>query len=128
MVDVRRFKMAGLGGFVDDVTREGRAAARAGRVADQEALRSLWLDYIQAQLPALGDAKLIDYLETRPVWREEGDWTIYRVPGEPCIAFTASVLADGTVELIALAACDRLPGGSDQQWWQTVVRPRVQQL
>lgn len=120
--------MAGFGGFVDDVAREGQTAALAGRAADQEWLRSLWLDYIQVQLPALGDAALIDYLETRPVWREEGEWMVYRVPREPCIAFTASVLADGTVELIALAACDRFPGGSDQQWWQAVVRPRVQQL
>ena len=100
----------------------------AGRDADRERLRSLWLDYLEVRLPALGDEKLIDYLETRAVWREEGDWTVFRTMGEPCVAFTAFVATDRTVELIALAACDRLPGGSDNQWWQSVVRPRVWQL
>ncbi len=128
MVEVRRFKKAGFGGFADDVVREGRAAAAAGREGDREALRSLWLDFFQARLPALGDAKLAEFLEDRSVWREEGDWTVYRNAAEPCVAFTALVFPNGSVELIALAACFRFPGGSDEQWWQTVVKPRVQQL
>lgn len=128
MVEVRRFKKTGLGGFADDVVREGRGAALAGREADRERLRSLWLEYLEVQLPALGDEKLIEYLETRAVWREEGDWTVFRTMDEPCVAYTGSVLSDDTVELIALAACDRFPSGSDEQWWQNVVRPRVQQL
>ncbi|MER9102649.1 hypothetical protein NKH95_01740 [Mesorhizobium sp. M0848] len=125
---MRRFKKTGLGGFADDVVAAGRAASLAGRNADRERLRSLWLEYLEVQLPARGDEKLIDYLETRAVWREEEDWTVFRTVDEPCVAFTASVAPDGTVELIALAACDRFPAGSDEQWWQSVVRPRVLQL
>lgn len=128
MVDVRRFKKAGMGGFADDIAKEGKAAHLAGRPADREQIRSLWIDFLQTELPALGDAKLNDYLETRTVWRDEGDWTVYRTEGEPCIAFTALVQANGSVELIALAAIDRFPGGSEQQWWQSVVLPRVRQL
>lgn len=128
MVDVRRFKKGGFGGFADDVATEGASANVAGRAKDQERLRSLWLDFLEVQLPAMGDEKLIAFLESRPVWREEGDWTVYRNPDEPSVAFTALVLDDGRVEIIALAACDRLPDGSEELWWQNVVRPRVQQL
>lgn len=122
MVEVRRFKKTGLGGFADDVVTEGRVAGLAGRDADRERLRWLWLEYLEVQLPALGDKKLTDFLEARAVWREEGDWAVFRTVDEPCVAFTAFVASDGTVELIALAACDRFPGGSDEQWWQSVVR------
>ena len=128
MVEVRRFKMAGFGGFADDIAREGRAASNAGRSADKDRLHQLWFDYFETTLPAMGDAKLIDYFESRPVWREESDWLVYRTPDQPSIAFTAVVDPQGGVEIIALAACDRFPGGSDEEWWLTVVRPRLLQL
>jgi hypothetical protein len=128
LVEVRRFKMARLGGFADDIAREAQVAARAGRPADREKLRSLWLDFLEARLPAMGDEPLLSFLQSRRLWRQEGDWPVLRSAGEPCVAFTFSALADGTVDLIALAACDRFPKGSEEEWWQKVVRPRVVQL
>src|SRR3569833_60904 len=120
--------MAGLGGFADDIAREAGVAARNRRAADSETLRSLWLDFLEARLPAMGNEALLRFLQLRQVWRLEGDWPVLRSTGEPCVAFTFAELPDGTVELIPVAACDRFPNGSEEEWWQKTVRPRVMQL
>jgi hypothetical protein len=91
-------------------------------------LRELWLDHFDVQLPAKGAADLIEYLETRQVWRQDGDWAVLKTVDEPCIAYTAQVDDLDSVILIALAACYRYPAGSEESWWTQVVRPRVRSL
>ncbi len=122
----------GLGTFLDDVADAIEDALVAGDAAGSGQLRSLWLDRFDADLPALGAARLVDFLETRQVWREEADWMVIKTVDQPCIAYTAQVLGEApsnpTVELIALGACYRYPAGSDAIWWQKVIRPRVRNL
>lgn len=127
VVIVSRFKMAGFGGFVEDVLWEAAVAVAAGRSSDADHLRGLWMNWLEVELPGRTDEALIDYLESRAVWREERDVQVYKTAGEPCVAFTGFV-QPGEVELVALAACEAYPGGSEEAWWTDVVRPRVLQL
>lgn len=122
----------GLGTFFDDMADAIDDALMADDAAAAGLLRSLWLDRFETDLPAMGTARLVDYLETRQVWREEADWTVIKTVDLPCIAYTAQVLgevsAGGRVELIALGACYRYPAESEAIWWQRVIRPRVRSL
>jgi hypothetical protein len=115
-------------GFFWDIEDALEEARLAGDRRARDTLRRLWLDFIEVQLPAMGADKLIAFLESRQIWREDGAWLVLKTVDEPCISYTARVNANGSVTLIALGACYRYPQGNDEGWWLNVVRPRLRSL
>lgn len=115
-------------GFAKDVADAIDDAIAARDKAAPRRLRSLWFDYFEVDLPSLGAAKLIDYLESRQVWQVEGMWSVFKTVDVPCIAFAAQVSDAGSVTLMGLGACYRYPGGSEDAWWINVIRPRLRSL
>jgi len=80
-----------------------------------------WLDFFEVNLPAKGPDRLIEYLESRIVWRQDGDRPVFKTVDEPCIAYTAQVIPGTCVALVALGACYRYPNGGEEVWWQEVI-------
>ncbi len=114
--------------YLSDLKSALDAATNVNDFLAARRLLFLHCDYL-AHLAAMGPADLIGYLEGRGVWREVGDWPVYKTAGQPCLAFTAQVSADGlAVDLIALGACYRYPVASDEAWWSETIMPRVQAL
>jgi hypothetical protein len=116
-----------LESFLGDLADAIDAAVAAGDGDGATRLRGLWLDHFEVQLPAMGAVDLIDYLETRQVWRQEGDRVAFKTADVPCISYTAQLEDAGAVRLVALAACYRYPGG-EENWWTGLVAPRLRSL
>lgn len=114
--------------FVIDVATAIERANAAGNRAGARRIRELWLDHFDVTLPAMGSANLIAYLESRSVWRNDGEWSVFKTVDEPCIAYTAQIGEDNQVTLVALGACYRYPSGSEENWWTQTIRPRVRTL
>jgi hypothetical protein len=107
------------------------AHKRAGQLNDREgqtALLHLWLEHFDKYLGNMAAPNLLEYLETRQIWRCFEEWRVIKNPGEPCIAYTSQQNAAGDITLILLGICYRYPNGSEDQWWETVILPRVRRL
>ena len=116
-------------GFLSDYTTAVRQARSAADEAGASRIMDLWVEYFDGMLHNLDGQGLIEYLESRRVWRSYSDWPIYKTADVPCLAFTASVDdRGGNVILIALGLCYRYPADSAETWWQEVILPRIRIL
>jgi hypothetical protein len=107
------------------------AHKRAGELGDrdgQEAILRLWLEHFNDYLGNMPARKLLEYVETRPVWRRHEDRKVIKNPDEPAMAYTAQVNAAGDVTLILLGICYRFTNGSEEDWWRNVILPRLRRL
>lgn len=114
--------------FLVDVDDAHRDADRASDREGQTVLLRLWLEHFDNFLGNMAAAKLVDYLETRQIWRQHEEWRVLKTVDEPCIAYTAQKSESGNVTLIALGACYRYPNGSEDEWWRNVILPRLRRL
>lgn len=101
------------------------ARSRRDRQAETD-LRDLMFGYLNDKLRRLSPAKLLAYLGERQVWRDDGVRDVYKTPGEPCVAFTSFDFGVGP-ELVVLGVCYQYPG-SEQDWWNAVIEPRLKAL
>lgn len=114
-------------GFFKDVIRVQREARQSADPQGGKQVLELTFDYLYVDLPAKGKGAVIDYLETRQVWRWDEDQPVYKTAGLPCVVFTADISEDETeVTITAMAACYRYPSDDEDIWWADTVLPRVQ--
>jgi len=114
--------------FVIDIAGAIKTATARDDEAAARMLRSLWLDHFHVELPARNSSRLMEYLLNRAIWREDGEWTVIKTAGEPCITYTAEIDQTDEIVLIALGACYRYPHGSEDAWWTQIIRPRLGRL
>lgn len=101
-----------------------RAARAAGDAEARTSLFGAWIDHIEGTLASKSSAQLRRYLRPR-VWRTIGDFPVFRTAGPPFVAYTTYELTDGSITVVALAACYRFPQGGEAQWETTVIVPRL---
>lgn len=106
---------------------EGRAA---------EALLDLVFGYLPDRLGALSAAQLERHLGQLQVWRREAGCAVFRTVDEPALAYCALRFGsaasgagagqggDAGVNIVVLGVFYRYPG-TEEEWWQAVVRPRL---
>jgi|SRR5215471_9971656 len=132
MFVAKRYFAAGSTGdfqsFLTDVNNAHMEADRANDHDGKRALIHLWLEHFNNFLGNMAPPRLVDYLETRQIWRQHEEWLVLKTVDEPCIAYTAQKTTSGEVTLIALGACYRYPNGSEDEWWNAVILPRVRRL
>jgi hypothetical protein len=115
-------------GFIHDLAAAYDAAYSAKDEHAIDIIHHIWLEYFQERLLKMPASKLIQFLEDRQVWRECGEWSVFKTVDEPCIAYTAQKSSNGSVVLIALGICYRYPKGGEDTWWKNVIEPRVRGL
>ena len=111
-----------------DVYEAHKQACGLNDQEGKDALLRLWLEHFNTYLGNMSAPSLLDYLETRPIWRRHGEWNVIINPDEPCIAYTSQRNAAGEITLILLGVCYRYPNGSENEWWNNVILPRVRRL
>jgi hypothetical protein len=111
-----------------DIDEAHKLACQMNDREGKAALLRLWLEHFNDYLGNMPAASLLDYLETRPIWRRYGEWNVIINPDEPCIAYTSQRNAAGDITLTLLGICYRYPNGSSDEWWNTVIQPRVRRL
>jgi hypothetical protein len=117
------------GGVFEDLAAAMAEATEAGQPARVRRARDLVFDYFGDQLPSLGVQGLLNLLESRRTWRRYNEWPVYKTTGTPCLAFTASVdEAVMRVNLIAVGLCNRYPSNDEELWWQSTIRPRIEDM
>jgi hypothetical protein len=115
-------------GILYDLKEAFDSAARARDDDGADALRRIFFEHFQLDLGKRRAAELVDYLESRSVWREHEGWLIFKTIDQPCLAYAAQKSPQGAVTLTAIGVCYRYPNGREDTWWSDVIKPRVQRL
>jgi hypothetical protein len=110
--------------FIIDVDHAWKAAHAANDDDGLKALRRLWLDHVEGDLAGMSAAALEEYLESRQIWRQEGEWLVVKTISVPCLTYVAQKSPSGDITLVLIAVCYQYPVNEDE-WWNEVVRPRV---
>ncbi len=118
----------GTESFLVDYRTAIENALSVGDERGYRQLNDLWIDLFENRLRAMIPNRLRTYLEGRAVWKRAGSRPVFKIGGEPSFAFSADVLMDGSVELIAIGTCYRYPGGSADHWWTGALEARARAL
>lgn len=124
-----QISFAGVPGGQDDFTSDFRdviaEATRRGDSAGDTKIREEVLGSLSIDLARLSPHQLAKRLNSLGAWKVHQGIKIYKTPDEPCVAFCAIKYPSGKVHLYCLAACYRYPNGSDTDWWNQKVLPRI---
>jgi hypothetical protein len=114
--------------FLTDVNNAHEEPQRASDPDGMRALTRLWLEYFDKFLGTMPVAALIEYLQGRQCWRQYEEWVVLKTTGEPCIVYAAQNTNPNGVTLVALGACYRYPNGTEDEWWNTIILPRLRRV
>lgn len=118
-----RFAEDRHGNAAVDLSQAQELAMAARDARGKAHLEDLIFGLLKEELGSERPEVVAEIVSEFPVWRWEAGTPVYSSPGEPACAFTLMDFGNGT-EILALGFCYRYPGSEDL-WWERVIRPRL---
>lgn len=115
-----------LGAFYQDYTLGMDDLGVQGRFDDRDKMKSLYLEHVSVRLGRKTPEKLGVYLRQRNVWKRHNGFDVYRTSDPPpAICYAVPSNESAPEYLYITSICADYPRGSSDEWWESVVKPRI---